>query len=263
MNALSASFGIVENISGYRGTKSYFFTEPPAGGFTGPPDGVFIRPGSGSALALTFNSSTGSPKPTGCISIFVVEPSGFFGSVTVKTPFLKVASIFSMATVSGTRNERSKAPTRRSRTWKPLLVPIPSSSLYPLIVRIPFERLTSIFFSSSPGISAVSSNPLSNSTRSIAGSATENLGDPKGSIVSEGVLEITGMGSAGSPQRRGPSPAKGNRMVARSPGPYESSKGVRLLQCQCSFLALPEIFHLLPSNPPRTDCSQIFRKNRF
>ena len=40
--------------------------------------------------------------------------SGFFGIVTVSTPLLKLASILSRSTPSGTRKERSKEPYRRS-----------------------------------------------------------------------------------------------------------------------------------------------------
>ena len=40
--------------------------------------------------------------------------SGFFGKVTVSTPFLKLASILSASTVSGTRTERANEPKRRS-----------------------------------------------------------------------------------------------------------------------------------------------------
>src|SRR6516225_489247 len=41
--------------------------------------------------------------------------SGFFGSVTVSTPFLKLASILSVSTPFGTWKERSNEPKFRSR----------------------------------------------------------------------------------------------------------------------------------------------------
>ena len=50
-------------------------------------------------------------------SIFfaAVCASGFFGNVTVSTPFLKLASILSVSTLSGTWKERSNEPKFRSR----------------------------------------------------------------------------------------------------------------------------------------------------
>ena len=49
-----------------------------------------------------------------CFSAFCA--SGFFGSVSVRIPFLKLASIFSASTPSGTRKQRSNEPKRRS--WR-------------------------------------------------------------------------------------------------------------------------------------------------
>jgi len=59
------------------------------------------------------------PVPQDClIAIFFsgFAASGVFGSVTVSTPFWKVAAILSASTPLGTRNERWKEPYRRSET---------------------------------------------------------------------------------------------------------------------------------------------------
>jgi hypothetical protein len=50
------------------------------------------------------------------ISLVAFWASSFFGSVTVRTPLLKLASILSASTPSGTRKARSKEPKFRSRS---------------------------------------------------------------------------------------------------------------------------------------------------
>src|SRR5271166_3779615 len=113
--------------------------------------------------------------------------SAILGSVTVRTPFLKLASILSASIVSGMRSARSNVPNRRSLIWKSLFFSSLSSCFSPLIVRTPSTTLTSTFFSSSPGSSAVSSNAFSFSTRSTAGAAIQDSACQNGSISNAGL----------------------------------------------------------------------------
>ena len=74
----------------------------------------FARNPVGPRVSLLPALASADQPPLTSIFLTGFWASGVFGSVTVSTPFLKLASILSNSTVSGTRSERVKEPKRRS-----------------------------------------------------------------------------------------------------------------------------------------------------
>jgi len=80
--------------------------------------GLTLRTGVQTQLAACVADYVGKPYAD-LTSIFFsgLMASGFLGSLTLRIPFLKLASILSVSTPSGTAKWRSKEPKRRSWRW--------------------------------------------------------------------------------------------------------------------------------------------------